>query len=102
MKMKETSADEAVRVKALENSGAVLLEIVESIEAILGAIGEHKETLAARYDMAKGAGYDKKALKALIKRRAMTDDQRKAQGELSLVVATYEGAVALAELAALE
>jgi len=29
----------------------------------------------------------------------MTEDQKKAQAELSLVIATYEGAVILAELA---
>lgn len=98
-KMKETAEDVAVKETALENSGARLLEIVTGLEDTLERIDLLKEIFKDRMNAAKAEGYDKAAVKALIKRRAMTEDQKKAQAELSLVIATYEGAVILAELA---
>lgn len=96
--MKETAADKAVTAAALENSGQVLLLHVEGIEEVMARLDDLKEQLSTKYASAKAEGYDKKALKAVVRRRAMTPEQIKAQGELSLVVATYEAALQSLEL----
>ena len=99
--MKETDADRAVTKAALENSGEVLLQHVEGIEEALARIDDLKEQVGTKYAGAKSDGYDKKALKQLIKRRGMTPEQIKAQGELSLVVTVYEAALTSLEIGAL-
>lgn len=96
--MKETAADKAVTAAALENSGASLLGHVESIEEVLARMADLKEQIGAKYAAAKSEGFDKKAVKAVVRRRAMTPEQIKAQGELSLVVATYEAALMSLEI----
>lgn len=91
--MKETEADKAVTAAALENSGQKLADHIEGIEDILDRMAELKEQMATKYAGAKSDGFDKKAIKAVIRRRAMTPEQLKAQGELSLVVTLYETAL---------
>jgi uncharacterized protein (UPF0335 family) len=96
--MKETAADKAVTQAALENSGETLLSHVEAIEEVLARVADLKEQLSVKYAGAATDGYDKKAIKQLIKRRSMTPEQIKAQGELSLVVAVYESALLSLEI----
>jgi uncharacterized protein (UPF0335 family) len=96
--MKETDADRAVTKAALENSGEILLQHVEGMEEIITRIDDLKEQLGTKYAGAKSDGYDKKAIKQLIKRRSMTPEQIKAQGELALVVTVYEAALTSLEL----
>ncbi|KAF0172861.1 MAG: hypothetical protein FD162_2138 [Rhodobacteraceae bacterium] len=96
--MKETAADQAVTRAALENSGGTLLAHVEGIEEVLARVADLKEQLSVKYAGVATDGYDKKAVKALVRRRAMTADQVKVQGELSLVVAVYESALLSLEI----
>jgi uncharacterized protein (UPF0335 family) len=96
-KMKETAADKAVRRAALENSGVKLLAHVEGIEEVLDRIGELKDQLAAKYGAAKSEGFDKKAVKAVVRKRAMTPEAIAAQAELALVVDTYMQALEVVE-----
>jgi uncharacterized protein (UPF0335 family) len=87
--MKETAADKAVTKAALENSGAMLLDFVEGLEDLDARIAELKDQAAVKYANAKSQGFDKKAIKLVIKRRSMTPEQIKAQGELGLIAETY-------------
>ena len=87
--LKETKADKAVRRGALENSGEKLAGIVGQLEAIAEEIRELKSSAKVIHGTAKGDGYDPKAIKAVIRERARTDEERAAQGEFNLVVATY-------------
>jgi uncharacterized protein (UPF0335 family) len=87
--MKETAADKAITKAALENSGAMLLDFVEGLEDLDARIAELKDQAAVKYANAKSQGFDKKAIKMVIKRRAMTPEQIKAQGELGLIAETY-------------
>lgn len=96
-KLKETPADEQVRHKALENSGARLLEIVTGLEDLADRQGKLKEDRKTRLEAAKSEGYSLPAIKALLKRRAMTKEQLAAQKEMDLVVATYVEALEIVE-----
>lgn len=96
--MKETAEDKAVTKAALENAGATLLKHIEGVEEVLAYIADKKVLLADRYNAAKADGYDRKAVKAVVRRRAMTPDQKKAQGEFDLVVTTYEVALQIGEV----
>ena len=87
--MKETAADKAVTRAALENSGAKLLEFVEGLENLAERMAELKDQAATKYANAKSEGFDKKAIKLVIRRRAMTPEQIAAQGELGLIADTY-------------
>jgi uncharacterized protein (UPF0335 family) len=91
--MKETEADKAVTAAALENSGLALLDHVTGIEGVLDRMADLKAQLATKYAACQSDGFDKKAVKQVVKRRAMTPEQIKAQGELSLVATTYEAAL---------
>lgn len=93
--MKETEADKAVTAAALENSGQRLAEYVEGIEDILERMAELKDQMATKYAGLKSEGFDKKAVKAVIRRRAMTPEQIAAQGELGMIADTYLQALEL-------
>lgn len=96
--MKETPADAAVTQKALENSGAKLMEYVGQLEDLAERMADLKEQVAAKLRAAKADGYDPKAIRAVLKERAKTDEQRAAQEELGLVVQTYLESLEAAEL----
>lgn len=96
-KMKETPEDQAVTKKALENSGGALLTVVEGIEDIEERMIELKAQRKAKLDAAKSDGYDPKAIKAVIKRRAETSEQAAARAELSATAELYLSAVNDAE-----
>lgn len=87
--MKETPADVAVTQKALENSGAKLLEYVEGLEDIAERMADLKQQVADKMRAAKADGYDPKAIKAAVRERAKTEEQRAAAEELGAVVQTY-------------
>lgn len=95
--MKETPEDAAVARKALENSGARLMQIVERLEGLADQLaelrGEVKETMAG----AKSEGFSPAAIRQVIKRRADTPEAAKAREELGLVVDTYLAALEVAE-----
>ncbi len=99
-KVKETAEDQAVTDKAMENSGARLLGIVEGLEGLAARMDVLKKDRKQRIAAAKSEGFEPKAIAQLIKRRAMTPEQKEAQGELLLVVETYEAATLLAEFGA--
>jgi uncharacterized protein (UPF0335 family) len=96
-KMKETPEDQAVTKKALENSGAALLAYVEGIEDLDERAAELKEQRKAKLAAAKSEGYDPKAIKMVIKRRAETSEQAAARAELGAVAELYLVAVTDAE-----
>ena len=95
--MKETAADEEVRNRALENSGARLLEIVEGLEELADRLGTLREDVKGRLATAKSEGYSVAAIRALLKKRAATPEAIAAQEELRLVVDTYEAALGAVE-----
>lgn len=95
--LKETPADQAVRHKALENSGARLLEIVTGLEALADRQADLAADRKQRFQAAKSEGYSVPAIKALLRRRAATSETIKAQKELDLVVATYAEALEIVE-----
>lgn len=88
--MKETAADEEVRNRVTENSGARLLEIVEGLEDLADRLGALREDVKQRLGAAKSEGYSTAAIRALLKKRAATPEALAAQEELRLVVDTYE------------
>jgi uncharacterized protein (UPF0335 family) len=96
-KMKETPEDQAVTKKALENSGAALLAFVEGVEDIEERMVELKAQRKAKLDAAKSEGYDPKAIKAVVKRRAETPEQAAARAELGATAELYLVAVTDAE-----
>lgn len=96
-KMKQTPEDEAVTRKALENSGMSLLAIVEGIEALDARAEELKEQRKAKLAAAKSEGFDPKAIKAVVKRRAESEEARSARLELAQVTDLYLVAVTDAE-----
>ncbi len=79
---------------AFENSGARLLDIVTGIEKNREAIAAAKKVEKEAFGRAESDGYDKKALKAVLKQRAETDEGRL---ELFRVVDTYLETIELAE-----
>src|SRR3989338_7577708 len=83
--MKETEADMAVTAAVLENAGARLLEIVEGLEGK----AELGDLIKADFDRAKSEGYDKAALKRVLKMRGETDVDRDAQAMFGRVVDPY-------------
>lgn len=87
--MKETAEDKAVTQKALENSGAKLLEYVEGLEEIAERMGDLKQQVADKMRAAKVDGYDPKAIRAAVRERAKTEEQRAAAEEFGAVVQTY-------------
>lgn len=95
--MKETPQDVAVTKKALKNSGAVLLAFVKGIEELDERAAELKEQRKSKLAAAKSEGYDPKAIKAVVKRRAETSEQAAARAELSAVADLYLVAVTDAE-----
>lgn len=96
-KMKETAEDEAVTRKALENSGAALLAIVEGIEDLDERAAELKDQRKQKLAAAKSQGFDPKAIKLVVKRRAETQEQAKARAELGAIADLYLVAVNDAE-----
>jgi uncharacterized protein (UPF0335 family) len=97
VKLKQTEADKAVSDKTYANTGADLLEHIKLIEQGLEQVALARAVVADRYATLKAAGFDKKAAKALVRRRGMTREQIAAQGELALVVETYLAAIDAAE-----
>jgi uncharacterized protein (UPF0335 family) len=95
--LKETADDKAVRRAAMENSGKRLLEIIVGVEGII----EKEQALAdekkARFAAAKSDGCDTKAMRKVIKRRAMDEAAISAMHELDAVVDTYLAALAEAD-----
>lgn len=98
-RMKETDDDKAVTRKALENSGAKLLEHVVGLEDLRERMAELKEQERDKLAAAKSDGFDKKAIKTVIKRRAETEEQAAARSTLATVVDLYLQAVTDAESA---
>ncbi|OHC54469.1 MAG: hypothetical protein A3D16_09850 [Rhodobacterales bacterium RIFCSPHIGHO2_02_FULL_62_130] len=95
--MKETEADMAVTAAVLENAGARLLEIVEGLEGKFERKAELGDLIKADFDRAKSEGYDKAALKRVLKMRGETDVDRDAQAMFGRVVDTYWQALKVAE-----
>lgn len=96
-KMKQTPADEAVTRKALENSGAQLLAHVEAVERLDDVAANLKEQRKERLAAAKAEGFDPKAIKQVIRRRAETPEAQKARHELAAVTDLYLVALTDAE-----
>ena len=94
--MKNTPEDEAVARKALENSGARLLEIVEGLEDLGDRLAALREDFKQRLGAAKSEGYSTAAIKAVMRRRAATPEALAAADELSAVVDTYMTALEVA------
>lgn len=63
---------------------ALHIEAIENIEAEIKASQDDRKD---RYAVAKSEGYDTKALKAVVRRRAM---ERAAREEFDAIVETYE------------
>ncbi|NBZ87925.1 GapR family DNA-binding domain-containing protein [Stagnihabitans tardus] len=95
--MKETAEDQAVTGKALENSGARLLEIVEGLEELADRMDVLKEDRKKRLAAAKSDGYDPKAIQRVIRQRAMTTEAKSKERDLFAVVGVYEAAIWEAE-----
>lgn len=91
--MKETKADKAVRRAAMENSGQRLLDAIEGIEDIDEKILALSDDKKARFAGLKSDGYDTKAVRRVIKRRAMSPEAFSAAQELDAVVDTYLAAI---------
>ena len=95
--MKETAADKEVKCAALENSGAALLAIVMGLEDKIARKGEISDLIKASFDEAKSQGYDKAAVKRVIKMRGESDAGREKQNEFGAIVSTYWEALQVAD-----
>ena len=91
--MKETKDDKAVRRAAMENSGQRLLDAIECIEDIDEKIAALSDDKKSRFAMLKSDGYDTKAVRRVIKRRAMSPEALSAAQELDAVVDVYLAAL---------
>jgi uncharacterized protein (UPF0335 family) len=95
--MKETPGDREVKRAALENSGAALLAIVAGLEDKIARKADLADLIKADFDAAKSQGYDKTAVKRVIKMRGETDADREKQNEFGAIVATYWDALQVAD-----
>lgn len=87
--MKNTPEDEAVTQKALENSGARLLEIIEGVEELMDRRAAISEDMKQRFAVAKSEGFSVAAIKSVIKRRNASPESLAALAELETVAEVY-------------
>lgn len=91
--LKETPADKLVRRAAMQNSGQRLLEIITGIEELNERAAQIADDKKLRFAGAKSDGYDTKAIREVIRRRAQDDSAIAARRELEAVVDTYLAAL---------
>jgi uncharacterized protein (UPF0335 family) len=77
------------------NSGAQLRSIIERVENIEAAIREQQEDRADIYKEASGNGYDVPALKAIVRSRRETAEQKAKREEREAHEDVYRGALGM-------
>jgi uncharacterized protein (UPF0335 family) len=74
---------------------AELLSIIERIEVQEAEIRERQEDRKEIYQEAKSRGYDVAALKAIVRQRAETEDDRRKREEREAVADTYRASLGI-------